>query len=408
MTLINGTIIRKPVSQRDIQGALGLSSSVNKWSQLCMHGNINKWAKYKPLRHSTPAKITDKQRKDLNYGITSIPVWTGSGSVNSMGNFWFEVDKSSTNYPECGIQTEYWAYQRPIGGVSSPFRELDFVSNDNDVYGYKHDVSAPIGGCVDSTLYISAAGSLKIEFSGNGSEQTGGYAVPLSELTGIGVATGMFGNMYMSVMIRKVGSSIYYVASRDNKWSDDNSTSVTRNVTEAIGNALSGSCEVFPFLSTTKFESFTSNLSGERYPVVAMYDVSAVNVVIQKAKAEPSLFNAWYVNASDKMLHASFTLTNTGDADFRAKYTVSFSKYDTFPDTDTVTVTGEIFINKGTSADCSVSPNIWISDTAKYYRNGYARLIVTIASGYGIIFYESTSAAAMIIWQNDPTPRPYD
>lgn len=402
MTLVNGVLVQAPVKQSDIQGALGVSSSVNKWSRLCTHNNINMWAKYKPINYNTPANLTVAQRKSANYGITNIPVWTGNGAVNKMGNFWFGVDTSDTNLPQCGkVLTGYWWYDSPKGGASSPYRALDFNN-------YKHDVVAPIGGCTQSTIIISATGSLTIPFSGNGSGQSDGYTVPLSELTGVGVSTGMFGNMYMSVMIRKVGTSIYYVASRDSKWSDDNNTSVTRSVTVAIGNALSGSCEVFPFLSTTKFESFTNNLSGERYPVVAMFAKSAVSVVIQKAKAEPSGFTAWYVNASDKMLHASFTLTNTGDADFRAKYTVSFSKYDTFPDSDTVTGTGEIFINKGTSADCSVSPNIWISDTAKYYRNGYARVTVTIASGYGIIFYESTSAAARIIWQNDPTPTPYD
>lgn len=398
MTLINGVLVQAPVKQSDIQGALGVSSSVNKWSQLCTHNNINKWAKYKPVSYNTPANLTVAQRQSVNYGITNIPVWSGNGAVNKMGNFWFGVDTSDTNLPNCGrVQTGYWWYQRPTGGASSPYRELDFNN-------YKHDVQAPIGGCSQSTVYITAAGNLTIPFSGNGIGQSDGYTVPLSELSA-GVT---FGNLYMSVMIRKTGTSTYYVASRNSKWSDDNSTSVTRAVTAAIGNALAGSCEVFPFLSTKKFENFTNNLSGETGPVVAMFDKSAVSVVIQKAKADPSGFTAWYVNASDKTLHASFRLTNTGDVAFRAQYTLYFSASDTFPDSDTTVATGDVYIDTGSYADITKDQVISINKTASYYRNGYARLIVTIAAGYGIIFYENTSAAARIIWQNDPSPTPFD
>ena len=389
MTLINGTIVQAPVKQSDIQGALGISSSVNKWSQLCTHGNINKWAKYKPISYNTPANLTVAQRKSVNYGITNIPVWTGNGAVNKMGNFWFGVNTGSANAPVCGIQTDYWGYQRPTGGVNSPYRALDFN-------GYKHDVVAPIGGCTLSTIYISATGSLTIPFSGNGSGQTGGYTVPLSELSGVGVSTGMFGNMYMSVMVRKVGTSIYYVASRDNRWSDDNSTTVSRYVPSAtVGNAIAGSCEVFPFLSTKKFEGYTHDLSGETGPVVAMFEKSAVTIAIQYAQADPSGFVAYYQNLTDHTLSYLFTLTNNSDASFRASYTVSFSPQPTFPSGDTVQATGSVYIASGGRESVSSGVNL-PSQTASHYRNGYARLEVTAQGGYGIIFYHSTSAAANI------------
>lgn len=388
MTLVNGVLVQAPVKQSDIQGALGISSSVNKWSQLCTHGNINMWAKYKPVSYNTPANLTVAQRKSVNYGITNIPVWTGNGAVNKMGNFWFGVDRSSTNAPQCGDQNVYWGYQRPTGGASSPYRELDFNN-------YKHDVVAPIGGCTQSTIIISATGSLTIPFSGNGVGQSDGYTVPLSELTGVGVATGMFGNLYMSVMIRKTGTSTYYVASRNDKWGDDPSTPVTGDVTLAIGNALVGSCEVFPFLSTKKFENFTNNLSGETGPVVAMFDKSTVTLVIQYAQADPSGFTAYYTNLTDHTLSYLFTLTNNSDASFRASYTVSFSPQPTFPSDDTVQATGSVYIASGGRESVSSGVNL-PSQTASHYRNGYARLEVTAQGGYGIIFYHSTSAAANI------------
>ena len=389
MTLVNGVLIQAPINQRDIQGALGLSSSVNKWSQLCTHGRINKWAKYKPISYNTPANLTVAQRKSANYGITNIPVWSGNGAVNKMGNFWFGVDTSDTNLPQCGrVVTGYWWYDSPKGGASSPYREKDFIN-------YKHDVVAPIGGCTLSTIYISATGSLTIPFSGNGSGQSDGYTVPLGELTGVGVSTGMFGNLYMSVMIRKVGTSTYYVASRDSKWSDDNSTSVTRAVTAAIGNALAGNCEVFPFLSTKKFESFTSSLSGETGPTVAMFGKSSVTISIQYAQADPNGFVAYYQNLTDHSLSYGFSLTNNSSASFRASYTVSFSSQSTFPDTDTVKATGSVYISAGATESISGSKAL-SEQTAAHYRNGYARLEVSAEAGYGIIFYHSTSAAANI------------
>ena len=38
-------------------------------SDMCQASSINKWAKYKPVRHSTVANITEAQRKSVNYGL---------------------------------------------------------------------------------------------------------------------------------------------------------------------------------------------------------------------------------------------------------------------------------------------------------------------------------------------------
>ena len=394
MTLVNGVLVQAPVKQSDIQGALGVSSSVNKWSQLCTHGNINMWAKYKPVSYNTPANLTVAQRKSVNYGITNIPVWTGNGAVNKMGNFWFGVDRSSTNAPQCGDQNVYWGYQRPTGGASSPYRELDFNN-------YKHDVVAPIGGCTQSTIIISATGSLTIPFSGNGSGQSDGYTVPLSELTGVGVSTGMFGNLYMSVMIRKVGTSTYYVASRDSKWSDDNSTSVTRSVTVAIGNALVGSCEVFPFLSTKKFENFTNNLSGETGPVVAMFDKSAVSISIQYAKIDITSSTGYRdMTSQNRYVRIQLNLSNSGNTAWNYRATVKLYNSSQVEQTG---LTGEEVTGSVAAGSTGVAQfNIYVAQIWAGLKNGYytAELVVTDS----VIFKINSSLGYTQLTDMQPTP----
>ena len=392
MTLVNGVLVQAPVKQSDIQGALGVSSSVNKWSQLCTHNNINKWAKYKPVSYNTPANLTVAQRQSVNYGITNIPVWSGNGAVNKMGNFWFGVDTSDTNLPNCGrVQTGYWWYQRPTGGASSPYRELDFNN-------YKHDVQAPIGGSSQSTVYITAAGNLTIPFSGNGIGQSDGYTVPLSELSA-GVT---FGNLYMSVMIRKTGTSTYYVASRNSKWSDDNSTSVTRAVTAAIGNALAGACEVFPFLSTKKFESFTSSLAQENGPAVAMVSKSAVTVEIQYAQISVTRAVGYRdMTSQQKYVRVHLELSNSENVGRSYRATVKLYNSSGVEQTGLTgeEMTGSVSAGSTGSADFS----IYVAQIWSGLKNGYFSVEVTVTDS-GLIFKRDSGWAMTQLEDLSPTP----
>jgi hypothetical protein len=51
----NNVIITAPVSMYDVQQVLGESST--DLATLCKSSNINKWAKYKPIKHSSPALL---------------------------------------------------------------------------------------------------------------------------------------------------------------------------------------------------------------------------------------------------------------------------------------------------------------------------------------------------------------
>lgn len=394
MSVHNGTLIQPPVSIRDVQTVLGHSSG--DLATLITNGNINKWAKYKPIVKAKVGVISNTDRKNANYGITNIPVWSGNGAVNKMGNFWFGVNTTDTNLPTCGRKTEYWAYERPTGGSSAPYRLSDFAEAAGSAYGYKSDADPPIGGVILGTATISPKGEFTIDFWGNGTGQGDGYSVPVSELTGVGVT---FGNLYMSFMLHKTGSSTYYVASRPNIWQNDNSTSISSTIkSKNVGVGLEGLCEVFPFLSTKCFSALTSSLSGETGPCVAMFEKSSIRLEINYIRADVSGFVAYYESTSDKSLSYQFSLANSvNDIGFYAQYTVEMSSEDTFPSDKTVSVTVKKFIAKGATE--LVSGNITLqSQTALTYKNGYARVIVTVDTSHPeIIFYEDTSAAANIV-----------
>lgn len=88
---------------------------------LCKHPNINKWAKYKPIKHHVIGNITEEQRKDRKgdgelYGV----IITGGIVLTNLHNVAF-------------------TYVRPEGGEKSPYRLGDFL-------GYDHKAKPSVSG----------------------------------------------------------------------------------------------------------------------------------------------------------------------------------------------------------------------------------------------------------------------
>ena len=109
--------------------------------RLCTHTNINKWAKYKPIHHSglqilSESARTDRQGDGEYYGVM---IRMNSGDMASLHNVTF-------------------AYNRPKGGASSPYRLSDFI-NENGTAGYNHLAKPSVYGSVswqpqDKQLYL--------------------------------------------------------------------------------------------------------------------------------------------------------------------------------------------------------------------------------------------------------------
>ena len=114
--------------------------------RLCTHTNINKWAKYKPIHHSglqilSESARTDRQGDGEYYGVK---IRMDSMGMSSLHNVTF-------------------AYSRPKGGASSPYRLSDFI-NENGTAGYNHLAKPSVYGSVswqpqDKQLYLDGGES---------------------------------------------------------------------------------------------------------------------------------------------------------------------------------------------------------------------------------------------------------
>lgn len=118
-------IVTAPVSVSDVQSAIGSSSS--DLATLCTNSNINKWARYKPIRYAKISAITESERRSVNHGIV-IPDVTRISSLTVSA-----IQDAAAND---------WGYNKPNGGSSAPYRLTDFALTNS--VGYYRDAVPPI------------------------------------------------------------------------------------------------------------------------------------------------------------------------------------------------------------------------------------------------------------------------
>lgn len=140
----NTGIISPPVYYDDIKASLGVSD--NDGINLCVEPNIKMWAKYKPVRWANaetedalnanrdgwdPNCAVNKQwwrANSGNYGldfsdaVVNVGIGT-SGVITALTLILSKIDGAENG----------WAYERPNGGVNSPYRPGDFCQYNNRV-----------------------------------------------------------------------------------------------------------------------------------------------------------------------------------------------------------------------------------------------------------------------------------
>lgn len=155
--------------------------------RLCTHTNINKWAKYKPIHHSglqilSESARTDRQGDGEYYGVM---IRMNSMDMGSLHNVTF-------------------AYNRPKGGASSPYRLSDFIS-ENGMAGYNHLAKPSVYGSVswqpkDKQLYLDGGASsddIQVTF-GTNTDDT--LSIDFASLLNL---TGGIKSLYPIVMVDK-------------------------------------------------------------------------------------------------------------------------------------------------------------------------------------------------------------
>ena len=90
-----------------------LGAGMNDVGQLCIHPNINKWSKWKPIKFPKIESLTQQELENSNYGIEI---------VSSLG----DTSNPKALYDMVQNLGYTYKYNKPTGGVSSPYRLSDF------------------------------------------------------------------------------------------------------------------------------------------------------------------------------------------------------------------------------------------------------------------------------------------
>ena len=124
----NSGTIRPPVTMPDdVAAALGIQG--NDLSAVCQATSINKFARYKPVKHPSVTPITEAQRRSVNHGIVIPDVVTGSAISGAL-----IMDAAGND----------WEYEHPTGGANEKFRLSDFGKQGSNSIGYNHYAVPPI------------------------------------------------------------------------------------------------------------------------------------------------------------------------------------------------------------------------------------------------------------------------
>ena len=155
MAIVPNTDVNLAGNIRDVLNAAGGSVTNEVITFFQTRANINKWAKYKPVRHTKKFDLTDGEFQDARYGL-NIPQ---AGNSNFGGN-------------------RIWTYELPAGGEYQPFRLSDFKS-------YYTDAVPPVTVSFPSNIYVNNDNSrviyIDIDSSAEGMHQPS-YNVLVREL----------------------------------------------------------------------------------------------------------------------------------------------------------------------------------------------------------------------------------
>lgn len=232
----NSTIkqITEPVGIKDLQQCFGLSDT--DLGTLIAKADINKWAKYKPIKVAKIEQLKYSEVANAKFGL--IPAQNellgtyGDGATGS-------VIPSADTLEAVLNANEDWTYQRPSGGALSPYRLTDFCepSDKSDGYGYYHNTPQPLSNvsdwginmsdiykCIDadfgyesgteswkvnanSTVAAAVYSGLSFRFGSFSYDNVGGMdvkAIPLNDLLGI-MNTAEYWRLAIAVQVPRSG-----------------------------------------------------------------------------------------------------------------------------------------------------------------------------------------------------------
>ena len=140
-------VISAPVGIYDIQQCFGIANT--DIGNLIANANINKWAKYKPIRHPSVDTVTGQWDFTNDVWLAAATWWKANGMCGMTTEVATEFGDptNSTSFAYKLINGLLgWSYVRPVVGY--PFRFADFAQ-------YYHAAIAPYGELGSTQLYIN-------------------------------------------------------------------------------------------------------------------------------------------------------------------------------------------------------------------------------------------------------------
>lgn len=275
-------IISAPVSINDVQTVLGTSQNGDLGS-LILNGNINKWSKKKPVPHS-------------NLFASNPPDKGGDSVWYKAGTFGLDIRKATSITDLINNQhtLSQYNYNRPTGGVNSPFRLLDFN-------GYYHLAEHPI------TVFDS---------------MDTGYTTGTTPRTPIVVALRSVSDYNFSILDLPDYKDYYfgavlYRSSTQYRWITSENTVSYEDLASAqilipTTNLAIGTWYIYPFLSSIKR---TNYLEAEQAAEFLPLPVDRRSITLYTA-AYTILVMASYTSMTDDTIIGSVRITNIASSDY--------------------------------------------------------------------------------------------
>lgn len=275
----SGGIISRPVSQRDIQTVLGISSSVNKLSQLCTHANINKWAKYKPIKYAANGIMSQYDFTNECWKSDST-WWKGSGGT--CGFTVFTCNSLSDVISNTTGGMNGWGYNGTPTGGTYPYREADFI-------GYNHNAKH---------LFANFACNSEIKGGGNFTascmiNMEGSDAIVLSDLNVNGSV------LYFGIIITNSSGTILKQVT--NQTAGDVGVSITFPTSIGVGNNY----RCYPFLAVNPIQ-LDASVGNNTFYTCPELTYATFNVVSHYQNLDVS-YDASYNSGSHTRLHVDIT-----------------------------------------------------------------------------------------------------
>ena len=313
MTVINAPVTIANVASVVRSGGTDLGDIIN-------NGNINKWAKYKPVVRPAIDTVTGQWDYSNNCWLTSANWWKGGdGHCGLTFTAFTEIGTlSNTNsflYKLVHLLLP-WTYTKPYGGNSAPFRLQDFAQ-------YFHEAVEPVGRLANAggTIYAPASGQGTRTLSLNyDAPAAGDLNLTLSDFAHGGVS---FTQFYLAVAM--INRNRWIVASSVNKIGVTGSTVIETQ----IGYSDIGTWQIIPFLSSVNINAYGEQVVGTY--ISAGYDQLDTITIASSGSVEQIIASGTYTNAAKTQIAFQAVLYNNSSTG-ASHPSVTFYVYETDDD----------------------------------------------------------------------------